>query len=599
MATGPFQVDPNPAREIAPVSQRGGFDTIVPASNLGAAAGDIINTVAPVIAKQQQEAAAEDLRTNLGSIRDALYAARFPNVQSTLFTEEGKNNPVNKQAIKELQSLANASLQGRLPQQFAIERMNVVVSQAVAANPQWRDELNQVARDMLGFSPEQRLLSELLAAPSTQAAKLTPAEKGQNKLAEDAAYHGMTPEQWQRIVNQQVKLEVDKSTMSVRKLQGEYDANAAVQDAYLSTTTLSGDFMSAIAQEGVRGGVPDPIQLKQRIATLYNQERQRLLTNLPRGSDISTLNSAFSQLDQQRTALENLADNSSALTYLTQKRQLAGKIAEDKLSALPVVGEVFDALGATAAATLMDSMGRFSADPEKAKLFMQSGQPGAGVWSIGLQLEAAGESVKRYKSGQAPSTKQEALSDVQTSVTLMTQPKLTGADAVPLIEWVRRAGGDQASVRGMTQDKVVSNLSKVKEAQAPIINLYQSELARLTTKFDELSRRGAIPQDLSFQEGKVTGGVTQSRRDDDGASADFNNWARLMTNLLEYGNKYSLVGVLPSTVFENPNAVLTGLQARATDLQAQAKAAAKDAQRIRRTGYDANGKLVFLNEGDE
>lgn len=582
---GPFQVNPNSAQDIAPAQQSGGVNTLVPRSSFLSDTAQLLGSVAPVVEQVEKQKAQDELRGNLTSITSALKAARFPNVQTELFTEEGLVNPANKAAIGELQKIANAAIQGKMPLQFAMERMNVVINDAVTAAPEWAPELNQVARDMLGFSPQHRMVQELFSAPGK--AELTAEQKGMEQAKQEAAKLGISVEEWQGIQLQTAKGALEKQQMTIRKMGNEYDANVAARDVQLSSGDLAMQFMGHIREQLASGGLQDPQQTKALVTNAYNQERQRLIANVPPGTDIGVLNANLKVLDDQMNSLMSLADNSSALTYLTNNNKLIQEIAKNDVYALEHVGPIFAVAGSEGGIALMNAINRYKDNPAAQRLFKKSGQEGAGLWNLADQLTATRRALGRYQEKAPASSDQDRVADVQTGAALLEQKGLKGTDAVPLIEWVRQSGGDTVSILNMKQNRLVSNLSAVKEAHPAIINMYQSELARLQMEYDQLAQQGAVPSGGVVVNGNaIQAGPQVSARDDAGLSAQYNAWVKKMNNLTDYAVKYQSTGVIPTSVFGGVKDVVTGLNERKVEMQ-------NEAARVRKAVRGPDGKLKF------
>ena len=441
---GPFQVDPNSAREISPVSMQGGFQTIVPASSTARDVANVIGAVVPYIEQTEKQKAQDALQGQLTSVATALKAAKFPNVQTDLFTSEGMVNPANKAAIKELQKLANASLQGKMPMNYVMERMDLVIKEAVAAAPEWKPELEQAARDLLGFTPQHKMMQELF---SDQPTELSAAEKGQRDAEQQAAKLGISVEEWRGMELQRMKGELQKQQFSLLKSRNEYDANAAAQDVQLSSGDLAMEFSANLREQMSRGGVVNPEESKALIMGAYQREKQRLLANMPRGTDVGVVNANLKVLDDQMNSLLTLADNTSALTYITNNNKFIQEIAKNDVYALEHVGPIFAAAGSEGGIALMNAMSRYNDNPAARELFKKSGQ--GGLWRLADQLASTRKALGRFQDNTPPANDAQRFEDVQTAGALLQQKGLTGAKAVPLLEWVRQSGGDTASVAAL------------------------------------------------------------------------------------------------------------------------------------------------------
>jgi hypothetical protein len=442
-----------------------------------------------------------------------------------------------------------------------------------------------VARDLLGFSPQHRMVAELLTAPGK--AGLTAEQKGLEQAKTEAAKLGVSVEEWQGLQLQAAKGALEKQQMTNRKLANEYDANVAARDVQLSSGELAMQFMSHMREQLASGGNRDPEQTKALITSAYHQERQRLISNMPTGTDVGVMNANLKVLDDQMSSLMSLADNTSALSYLTSNNKLIQEIAKNDVYALEHVGPIFAVAGSEGGIALMNAINRYKDNPAAQRLFKKSGQAGAGLWNLADQLAATRTALGRYQEKTPASSDQERVTDVQTGSALLEQKGLKGTDAVPLIEWVRQSGGDTVSILNLKQNKLVSNLSAVKEAHPAIINLYQSELARLQMDYDQLAQQGAIPAAGVVVQGNVIqAGPQVSARDDTGLSAKYNAWVKKMNNLTDFAVKYQSTGVMPGTVFGGVEQVVTDLNTRKVEMQ-------NEAIKVRKAVRGPDGKLKF------
>ena len=133
----------------------------------------------------------------------------------------------------------------------------------------------------------------------------------------------------------------------------------------------------------------------------------------------------------------------------------------------------------------------------------------------------------------------------------------------------------------------MSSLSAVKEAHPQLINLYQSELARLQQEYDTLTVQGAVPQGgVVVANGVVQGAPRVSFKDDNGNSSKYNQWVAKANLLTDFASKYQSTGVLPSTVFPGTDALVKEFNER--KVQAQ-----NEATKVRKAVRGPDGKLKF------
>lgn len=566
MAGGPFQVDPNSAREIGAVQQRGGFDTLVPASNNVGAVADLVTQVATVATQVNKDAAKDKLRSELGAVTKALQASKFPDApEGDLVTEEGRVNPVNQGAVKEMQRIVNAGLQGKLPQYAVVERVNVILNDAVAAAPEWREELNGVAREMLGFSPQAELMNQLLAAPRKGTGGKTELEK----LQEEADALGLPIETLRSLKVQKIQSEAERLQLDLAKDKGEYGAAEAARESYISAGEVTQAALGFLQQRLKAGQPINPDEYKAVLTGARETLRQRMLRGLGPGVSVTTINAMSDQLDQVTNGLMNLADNQDALSLLVKHNKTFVAMSEKSVYDIQGLGQVLAIAGPGGVDAIMSALDRYSSNPKALQMFMKSGQPGSGALNLATLFRNMTDSITRMQGGLDSTTDEQKKVDIVTCQALLQQKGLTGAQATPVMNWLRKAGkdaggGDSVTIRALSDGKVVSQLSKVKEAQPELINIYNSELARLTQEYDTFSASGYIPKGgVTVDGANIAAAPFVNQRDDNGASAKYNDWVRKMNNLLDYGSKYGATGVFPESVYVGTAGVAASLNGRA------------------------------------
>lgn len=565
MATGPFQVNPNSAREIAPVQLRGGFDTLVPAENNVGAVADLVTQVATVATQVNKDAAKDKLRSELGAVTKALQASKFPDApEGDLVTQEALANPINKGAVKEMQRIVNAGLQGKLPQYAVVERVNVILNDAVAAAPEWREELNGVAREMLGFSPQAELMNQLLAAPRAGSGGKTAIEK----LQEEADALGIPFETLRSLKVQELQVTAERANLALSKDRGEYGAAEAARESYLAAGDVTKEALGFI-QQRIKAGQPiNPDEFKSVLTTARENLRQNMLQGLGPGASVTTINAMMDQLDQVTNGLMGMADNQDALALLTKHNKTFIAMTEKQVYDIQGLGQVLAIAGPGGVDAVLSALDRYSSNPKALQMFSKSGQPGSGALNLATMFKGMTDSITRMNGGLESTTDEQKKMDLVTGQALLQQQGLTGEKATPVLSWLRKAGkssdgGDYGTIKTLSDGKVVSQLSRVKEAQGELINIYNSELARLTQEYDSLAAKGYIPNGgVTVDGASVATAPFVNQRDDNGASATYNAWVNKMNNLTNFASKYSSTGVFPQTVYGGVAALTAELNKR-------------------------------------
>jgi len=183
---GPFSSTGNQASEIPGVQLQGGFK---PTPGVADALNAVASVAIPAIKKNHIDNLQEDITGQTDSIKTALLARANPALSQSLFTEEALANPATAAAFAQFNDIAAAVKQGKLPGQFALERLSVIQNDAIAQSPEFEQEIRAAMVAATGQDPNKRLFANLL---SDQAATLSPEAKFQQKLSNDARRVGLT-----------------------------------------------------------------------------------------------------------------------------------------------------------------------------------------------------------------------------------------------------------------------------------------------------------------------------------------------------------------------------------------------------------------------
>lgn len=534
--------------------------------------------------------AVAQITEELQSVRDSLKGdPELPSVESSVFGKEAMDNPDFRNTIDDMKRIKAAERTGKLTRDFVIERFNDLVATAKSRNPAFSDSIEKAARDVLGFSPQNEFAKTLL--------RITPEEQARQQLEQKAVRLGITPEDVQTMELSAEQLALQKSRFELLKLKGNYDGNVLAQETRSATALAYTVIADNIGEQVAAGGVQDPTQLKAFIQQQFGAQRARLLANMPSHVDPSFVNSNITTLANEESRLLSMVDNGSIFKFMEQNKDLIVATAEQDILQMPVLGKVYAAFGPDAGAEMMSTIARFKDNPEALKAVFATGGPGAGELNLGLMLEGINGGMDVLTGQRPPANDSEArvaswlaTKKLQAGVTVTPDGKQTvvdGQEAVRLVDVLKGAGQD-VSVSAFTDPRVVKTITATKETHPQLINLVDSYQGILANEYANLLARNEVPTgDLTVENGVIiglgartvdlargappqqigaatvgrTGEVTQQGLT---PRAGFQRWVAKANRLIKMGELYRATGVLPPSVYSDPDALLktlmTGVQ---------------------------------------
>lgn len=214
---GPFSSTGNQAAEIPGVQLQGGFQ---PTPGIADALNAVASVAIPAIKKNHIDNLQEDITGQTTSIRKFLKLARNPELLTSEFGVEAVENPAVRDALARFVEVRDATKQGKLPGQFALERLEVIQNDAIAAAPEFAQEIRQAMLAATGQSPTKALFSRLL---SDQTQGLSAEEKFQQKLSNDARRVGLTVPAFIEANNSILKAQTENAEFTRAKINGTMD----------------------------------------------------------------------------------------------------------------------------------------------------------------------------------------------------------------------------------------------------------------------------------------------------------------------------------------------------------------------------------------
>lgn len=611
---GPFSVAPSSAQEIAPQQVAGGADTSLvaatkPASGLDIAANALASGIQfGKLAKDQlDKAAVEGVQTQVRSVRDALALSQNPEKQETFFGKEAAQDPYMQSVQKELMAIKEAQRQGRLPSDYALERMDEVTATAISKRPQFVNEIRSAANAAAGINIAGQVYQEL--------SKLSPQQRAQQDLEQKAATLGIDATTYQAAARQQFAVQQELQTLQLKKARGTYQANDVAGQVRLGVVSTNNMLQEEILRQTNSGGVTDPEVLEAVVRQSFTGLRNSILADMPSSVSGSELNSHMSTLDAEEERLVKMVQNGSAVKLLQTQRNLFTEMAHEEVRSAGDPMKLFYLMGGgESGMKALDMYSKYKTNPQAMAGMFSAGE-GGGALTLGLffdDMQRAAQIVNGQREG---ATSQEKLlsgylaglklkfNNAPTQGENEAEP-IKPQDAQRLVDVVAGMGEDYSTVT-LSDPKVAETVAQYKETHGALINHYKNDLASLQRQYRDLKARGLVT-DEEFQlvgtfgrPSQITSQRFESRilRAEDrpfggptpADNKDVSDFLRRSNQVLTLGHVYKGKGVLPDTIFQNGLAFLGEIQNPSDQRTAGGQ---QDAPQVVRFVRDANGNLV-------
>lgn len=316
---GPFSSRGNQAQEIAGVQLKGGFD-VVP--GIAEAVGAAANIAVPAIRENHINKLQDEITGKTDSIKTALLARSNPALAQSLFTEEALANPATAAAFAAFNDIALAVKQGKLPGQFALERLSVIQNDAISESPEFAQEIRAAMLQATGQDPEKRLFASLL---SDQASGLSSQAKFEQKLRNDAARVGLTVDAFVEANNSVFTAQTEAAefqrasrngTMNIRRVAGAVNSRSGL---------IMMDVLQAAREQTVASGGLTPqfiTQLKGQVSASVAAATAEIIATAGSAVDPTEIATAIAPLTALSGQIDAMIDDQSLLAMVTNTNVL-------------------------------------------------------------------------------------------------------------------------------------------------------------------------------------------------------------------------------------------------------------------------------------
>lgn len=587
---GPFSSQGG-VQDIPEVQLRGGF---APDPGVAGAIKGALDVALPAIRDNHVKNLKEDVTAQSQSIREALEATRNPAIAQSLFREEALANPITAQAFKEFNLIQDAASQGKLPQQFALERLEVIQNNAISNAPEFEREIRSAMLQATGQDPSKALFSKLL---SGQAQSLSPEQKGLNNLRREATQNGLTVDQQQEVNHSVAVATLAQNKLNRKKAQGTYDLLDVASETNGRAGGIMLDVMNQLNQETRRSGGVSPefkSQLKaqtgQAVAAAIAQ-----ITATTAGIDGSQVTNAVAPLVALQGQLDGMIEDQSLQTLVTSKNTVNKAILEDQILSMPDFASAWTFGGQRGFLDMMKFLEKAPDAPSQAVLASLSPSAQAAFTlrnisanTLAKQYGSIGTPVPQDTPGKNARFVAGSIAAFTTGIDESVQATAVGDMRLVDEELTWTAFGSRKGVTATTQSKTL---------QAAFINMQTAQTSGLSIEFLELSNSPSIDVErFQFAEGKLS---YQFRTDDLGgvnseAVAEANAFTSRFNRANDTSASHMRAGTLPSTRYTNTADYWDVVTKSARDVIDGRKPAPVDTAPVVRWTRDENGNPIQL-----
>lgn len=477
---GPFSS--TGVQDIPDVQLSGGF---TPSDGIAGAVNAGLQVALPQIRENRIQNLKEDVSGQTKDIETFLKLARTPSLLKSEFGVEAIENPAVRSAFAEFVKVRDASDQGKLPQQFALERLAVIQNTAISNAPEFEREIRAAMQQATGQDPQKTIFNQLL---STQTQELSPEQKGLNQLRKDAAENGLSVEQQQEVNHSVAISTLEKNKLDRKKAQGTYSLLDASSETNNRAGSIMLDTMAAIRQELQRSGSLSPefsaqigIQSKTNIATAIAQ-----ITAGAKNVDGTQIANAIAPLEKLQEQIDGMLEDGSMQALVSSNNTLNKSILEEGIMQMPEFAAAWTFGGPRGFVDMLKFMEKAPDASSQALLGQLSPSAKTAFTLRNLTADTIAREYGRLGTGIQPVTDVEKNARVvAASIAMGTSGLEEEKQIVALNEM--RAIDEELAWASFGSRKVLTATTQSKSLQSALINMQATQTAGLATEYLELS----------------------------------------------------------------------------------------------------------------
>lgn len=304
---------------IAPVQLRGTKQ--VAGSEVAETLNVLASQLLPAIRGEHIENLQQEVKLEAANVKKFLKLVRNPELLTSAFGVDAIENPVVRQTLRSFAEVREATKQGILPGQFALERLEVIQNNAIRDAPEFEKEIRQAMIAATGQDPSKTIFAQLLKEPP-----LTASQKTEAKIQEQMTLAGASREAVIAAGRATFLRQFQSDQFEINKLSGLVTLSSLSQEATATAGGIYGEMLVAIQQENVRVGGLTPLFASQ-VLTGVRMQVVRARAKLSAGlkgqfADPADLAAALAPLEKFQQDMEFIVKNNLLETLISDTNSL-------------------------------------------------------------------------------------------------------------------------------------------------------------------------------------------------------------------------------------------------------------------------------------
>jgi len=594
MAQAPFQTSGNVA-DIAPVQLRGGF---TPDTGVADAIVSVANTVIPVIRQNLEDDITEDVTGRTKAVGLALKAIRFPSIQESIFSEEALANPNVAMALEEFTLIQDAAKQGRLPSNFALERLELIQNNAIRNAPEFESEIRGALRDATGLDPQKALFGKLLQEAGTTK---TAEQKAFEQLDIESIKLGITRDQLIGMNQAAAQNQIQQDGFDLAAKQGTYTIRTVGSEVINRGGALITDIMADVQRMNVSGiaiGVDEKLALVAKVNAAFGATNSAILAKTAGLSVSGTAVSAeLAPLNTLRENTIKMIEDGTLQSVMSQHNATIIASTQNSLLNNPDYVAAYAIGGSRGFLDLVKFMSKSSTAEGKALTAALSGDA-----RIAFDLQNLPKQYSRIGSADQLETVKEKQDRVIAAGVAMGTTDIDENFQIAALEDIKKYGGEELAWSSFGSNQVLTATAKSNKLKAAFINMQATTTAGLSQELVELATDPNVQMErLVLTEAGLTVtprpvaervGLAATAASSDASMATY---ARRFNRANGISAKYNGAGILPAARYQGSEMYWNTVREAA---QAIVQPREDEDVKVIKFVRDASGNIVLATGGE-
>ena len=588
MATSPFQTSGN-VGDIAPVQLKGGF---APSTGVADTLLNVANSVIPLVTQNLEDDITDDVTGKIGAVSLALKATRFPSIQEAVFSEEALANPNVKLALQEFTKIQDAAANGRLPQTFALERLELIQNNAIRNSPEFEEEIRGAMLDATGQDPTKTLFRQLM---STAATKQTAQEKAFEQLDIQATKIGATREEVVAMNQVAAQNQIEQQAFELSAKRGTYTLNTAGAEVTNRGSALVTDIMSTMLEMNTAGvpiGVNEENALIAKVTASFGAASAALQAKTAALNVSGTaIAAALKPLEETRDQTIAMIQDGTLTKLLKQNSDVIKADAQNTFLNNPEYGRMHAILGAEGTLKFMEFKTTFKGNKKAEALLQVLNKEAGGLFKVDEIMKQT----SRIGDG-AEVTGGAKQARILAAAAGVANHEAGDEFQMKSLEDIKKYSGDELAWSNFGNNAVLTATAKSAQLRAAFINLQATTTAGLSGDLLTLASDPNVQLErmVLTEQGLLIEPRSQAERVGLSATAaasdaSMQTYARRFNRANNISAKYNGAGLLPSARYQGSQMYWDTVRKSASE----AATPQGKSNEVRKVIIGADGKLVF------